>query len=406
MEKKELKKCLIIAVIIVGICLVVKNFSTIALCIRLIFAATYPLILGLIISYIFNIFLSFCEKYYFPKKKSGFAAYSRRPICLVLALAITITILVILLNVVVPELVTAIKLISAEIPKMAVKLKDMALQYLKDYPDIQAQIDKIDIDWNSLMKKVFDFVTVGAGGLLSSIADIIGALTLSVTRFVLALFFAIYLLIRKDKLLKDIKRTKDAFLSERVNTVVSRIFHTANDTFRSFFVGQFTEAIILGTLCMIGMSILKIPYAAMTGAVVGVTAFIPIIGAYLGAAIGIFMICTVDPFKAVIFVIFLVLLQQFEGNVIYPKVVGTSIGLPGIWVLAAVTVGGGLFGIMGMLFGVPTLATIYKLYHTMLDERERKLGISCVDEQVDISTKGNEKNKEKKHKFSFKRNNK
>lgn len=375
MDKKELKKYLIIGAIVVGICLIVKNLSTLAFCIRLLFSAVYPLILGCAIAYVFNIFLSFCEKYYFPKKRTGFVSYTRRPVCLVLALAITIALIALILNIVIPELITAIKLISAEIPDMAIRIKDYAIEHSKDFPDIQEKIQDIDIDWESITKKAVDLITVGAGGLISVVAETIGSVAISVVNIVVAIIFAVYLLVRKDKIREDVRRSKNAYLREKVNLTITHVFHTANSTFKSFFIGQFTEAIILGVLCMIGMSILKIPYAAMTGAVIGVTALIPIVGAYLGAAVGAFMICTVEPMKALIFLIFLVLLQQFEGNVIYPKVVGSSVGLPGIWVLAAVTVGGGLFGIAGMLLGVPVVATVYKLYHEKLDEREVRLGI-------------------------------
>lgn len=412
MEKKELKKYLIIGAIIIGICLVVKNFSTFALVIKVVFSAVYPILLGCAIAFVFNIFLSFCERYYFPKSKTGFISYTRRPVCLLLAFAIAITIITLILKIVIPELITAVKLISAEIPNAALTIKNYAVEFTKDFPEVQEKIKSIDIDWNSIgwdsidwesidwnsvKEKAFDFISTGAG--------IIGNFAVSVANFVIALIFAVYLLVRKDKIREDIRRTKNAYLSEKVNKIVSRVYHTANSTFRSFFVGQFMEAIILGTLCMIGMTILRFPYAAMTGAVVGVTAIIPIVGAYIGAGVGAFMICTVDPIKALWFIIFLIILQQIEGNLIYPKVVGSSVGLPGIWVLAAVTVGGGLFGIAGMLLGVPTVATVYKLYHATLKEREEKIGIVPPVEEPEKPAKS-VKIKDKKNKTNFKRNNK
>lgn len=413
MEKKELKRYLIIAVIVVGICIIVKNLSSIGNMITIAFSALYPLLVGCAIAYVFNIFLSFCERYYFPKSKNSFVAYSRRPVCLLLSLAITITLITLILNVVVPELITALKLITAEIPRMAIKIKDLAIKLLKDYPEVQKKIYEIDIDWSSIdwesvTEKAVNVVTTGASGLLSSIASLIGALTVSITNIVVAIIFAIYLLVRKERIREDLKRSKNAYLGEKANRIISKVLHTANGTFKSFFVGQFIEAIILGTLCMIGMTILKIPYAAMTGTVIGVTALIPIVGAYIGAAVGAFMICTVDPMKALIFIIFLLLLQQFEGNVIYPKVVGTSVGLPGIWVLAAVTIGGGLFGILGMLLGVPTFATIYKLYHEALKEREKKLGLAAevvVNDKPLVKEK-NPKSKVKRNIFVRRRNKK
>ena len=173
--------------------------------------------------------------------------------------------------------------------------------------------------------------------------------------------------------------------------------HTANETFQSFFVGQFIEAIILGTLCFIGMKLLKLPYAAMSGTLVGVTAFIPIVGAFIGAGVSAFIILTENPMQALIFIIFLLILQQFEGNIIYPKVVGGTVGLPSIWTLAAVTIGGGLFGILGMLLGVPLAGTLYKLSFEKLESEEAERGIATADEKLAKKQKKKEpKNKQKK----------
>lgn len=397
MEKKELKKYLILAAIIVGICLIVKYIAFVGQFIIIVLSAMTPLIFGVAIAFIFDIFLSFCEKYYFPKHNGKFVSSTRRPVCLVLSIALMATFITLLMKIIVPELSGAVRVMSDEIPKAALELKEFAVKELNDYPSIQAAILKIEVDWESVAKEILNFVKVGASGFISSVADIIGTVAVSVYNVVIAIIFSIYLLIRKEKLKTDIRRMRNAYLSERASNSLTYLFKTANSTFKNFFVGQFTEAIILGMLCMIGMSILKLPYAAMTGAVVGVMALLPIVGAYVGAAVGAFMICTVDPMKAVIFLIFLVLLQQFEGNVIYPKVVGNSVGLPGIWVLAAVVVGGGLFGILGMLLGVPTLATIYKVYHEKLTEREKKLGLIHTEAVGESKTSDSEikKNKEK-----------
>ena len=184
------------------------------------------------------------------------------------------------------------------------------------------------------------------------------------------------MLLRKYKLIHDANRIRRAYFSDEFNKKSSIVLRTANSTFQSFFVGQFVEAIILGSLCFTGMKLLKLPYAAMSGTLVGVTAFIPIVGAFLGAGISAFIILTVDPMKALIFIIFLIILQQLEGNIIYPRVVGGSIGLPSVWTLAAVTVGGGLFGVLGMILGVPLTATLYKLSFHVLENREKALGIA------------------------------
>ena len=160
-----------------------------------------------------------------------------------------------------------------------------------------------------------------------------------------------------------------AYMKPKSREKILYVAGTVHETFSAFIVGQCMEAVIIGSLCAIGMMMLKMPYAVMTGTVVGVTALIPVVGAYIGAVVGAFMVFTVNPVQAVVFIVFLLLLQQLEGNLIYPKVVGSSIGLPGMWVLAAVTIGGGVFGIGGMLFGVPLTASIYKLVEADVEKR-------------------------------------
>lgn len=218
-----------------------------------------------------------------------------------------------------------------------------------------------NVDWNNVMDKVADVVKSGFTSFVNSTLTAVGAVVGSVVNFFIGLIFGIYILSGKEKLHSQVSRIMHAYMKERTVARIRYIYRTANETFSSFIIGQCTEAVILGTLCTIGMLLFRFPYAPMIGAFIGATALIPIVGAYLGAAVGAFMILTVDPLKALLFIIFIVVLQQLEGNLIYPRVVGSSIGLPGIWVLAAVTVGGGLGGIGGMLLGVPVAATAYKL---------------------------------------------
>ena len=394
MEKKELKKYFIIALLIIGICAVVKNFAFFGYAIGLIFNALHPLILGAAIAYVFNIFLSFCEKHYFPKAKTGFLAYSRRAVCLTFSIVVTLGTIALLMKVVLPEFFKSISLIWEKIPPIAEDIKDWAIENSSELPDIQKEIQKFDIDWSSFTKTAVSFITSGAGGLISAVADVMSAITLTLTRWVIAIIFAVYLLICKDGIKKGLLRAESVYFKPEKQKKINHILDTANQKFRAFFVGQFTEAIILGSLCAIGMFVLKLDYAAMTGAVVGVTALIPIVGAYIGAALGAFMLLTEDPTQALVFIIFLVILQQIEGNFIYPKVVGSSIGLPGIWVLAAVTVGGSLFGILGMLLGVPIAATVYKLVNEDIDNREIALHPELAVKKVPEKTE--------KKKFSFK----
>ena len=374
MNRKEKRKYLYIAGLAVSVCLVVQNFSIVVTLIGLTLKALTPMLIGCIIAYIFNIIMNFFEKHYFPKSKSKFIVTSKRPTCLILSFAIVIATIALILKVVIPEIVTAGKLFYDELPEIYKKTQDYANKKLSEYPTINKQINSIDIDKNAITKRL----TESSFGIFGSVIAFISSVTSTVTNIIIGIIFAIYLLLRKDKLSSDIRRLQKAYLSEKTIRRMDRFFTTAHETFTNFFIGQFIEAILIGTLTFIGASILRLPYPAMTGTIIGVTALIPIVGALIGAALSAFIICTVSPTKALVFIVFLIILQQIDNNVFYPKVVGTSVGLPGIWVLAAVTVGGSLFGIMGMLLGVPLVATFYKLGFYELEKKEQEKAVMDV----------------------------
>ncbi|MBO4877166.1 MAG: AI-2E family transporter [Ruminococcus sp.] len=386
MDKKEINRYIFISMLAVVVCFIVKHFELFGKLIGIGLNALYPLFLGAAIAYVFNIVLAWFERHFFPKTKDGIIGYIRRPLCLLFSFIVVIAIIFLILKIVIPEIIAAIALITSKVPPLFTKATDYILLKLQEYPDVQEeaenflnQFDLTTINWESIINKVMTFLRTGALGIINSAVGIISTVTGAITTFVVALIFSIYILLRKDKLLKDTKRMLNAYASEKTNNRLRRFFATAHDTFQSFFIGQFVEAIILGSLCFIGMSIMKLPYAGMSGVLVGVTALIPIVGAFIGAGVSAFIIATENPMQALIFIIFLVILQQLEGNIIYPKVVGESVGLPGIWVLAAVTVGGGLYGIIGMLLGVPLAATIYKLMFDTLENKEKELGIAAAE---------------------------
>ena len=195
------------------------------------------------------------------------------------------------------------------------------------------------------------------GAVISTVSSVFSALVTGL----LALIFSMYILLEQEDLKRQFGKLLSRYLHPKWMGRFFYVLHTVDDCFHRYIVGQCLEAVIIGVLCALGMGLLRLPYATMVGALVGFTALIPVAGAYIGAGVGAFMIFTVAPIKAVIFLVFLVILQQLEGNLIYPKVVGSSLGLPGIWVLAAVTVGGGIMGIGGMLLGVPLAAAAYRI---------------------------------------------
>ncbi|MDE5771110.1 MAG: AI-2E family transporter [Ruminococcus sp.] len=377
MKKKDIRRYCFIAVLIFVVCIAVRNFSVISGLIKKAFSVSVPLLTGCIIAYIFNIIMTFYEKHYFPKRNSDFIKSSRRPVCTILSFASAGIIIVLISNIIYPELVKAVKLIYDEIPPFFSEVQKFAKTTLKEYPEIQEFIDSFEPDVMSITEKI----SSGAYDIFDSVISLIGSTVSLIADTVIAIIFALYLLLRKDKLKMDIIRFQKAYLGDKTNRHINHLFETAHETFRNFFVGQFTEGIIIGLLCFIGMLVLRLPYSAMTSTIVGVTSLIPIVGGLFGAVISAFIIFTVNPMQALIFIIFLVILQQIEGNLIYPKVVGSSVGLPGIWVIAAVTVGGGLFKILGMLLGVPVVATAYKLIFEILEKRERLQ--SVTEEETD-----------------------
>ena len=372
MNKNHIKHYCIIGVIAAAVWLFVMNVGTVIGAVSMVIAAASPLILGIVIAYILNILLKKIEKIYFPKSKNPAVIKGRRPVSIALSFVALGVILALLVNLVVPELMSTIRLMVEEIPPAAEAVRLWAIDHSGEIPAIQESLENLNIDWEAAIRKVLEVVVVGAGGIFTSVVTVVGSMFGMVTKLLIGTIFAIYLLSAKETLAKQGDNMMKAYLKPETRKRILYVTKTVHKTFTSFIVGQLTEAVIIGSLCALGMLVLKMPYAVMTGTVVGVTALIPVVGAYIGAAVGAFMVFTVNPVQAVAFVIFLLILQQLEGNLIYPKVVGSSIGLPGLWVLAAVTIGGGVFGIGGMLLGVPITASLYKLSENDVDRRINK----------------------------------
>lgn len=321
--------------------------------------AAMPLVIGCIVAYLVNILMAKYESMYFPASGKKAVVKSRRPVCMLLAFVTLVAIVVLVVLLVVPQLTSCVQVILAGIPGFMEDVIDL----VDDWGILSAETLGYleNIDWNSRIGELVQMITSGLGNVVEMLISAVSSVFSWLVTGLLSLIFSIYLLSSKETLLVQLRRLMNRYLSDRANSKIRYVVDVLNDCFRRYIVGQCTEAVILGCLCALGMWILRLPYGAMIGALVAFTALIPVAGAYIGAGVGAFMILTVDPVKALIFLIFIVVLQQLEGNLIYPKVVGSSMGLPGIWVLAAVTVGGGIFGIGGMLLGVPLAAAGYRL---------------------------------------------
>ena len=353
------KDCFKIFAILFGLYLGTQYWPSTITLIGAVLGAASPLIIGCVIAYMVNILMSMYERNFFPNSNKAILIKSRRPVCMLGAFATLIAIMVLVIALVVPQLISCVQLIISQIPgaiSAALKWADQ-LEFVPD--DIIAQLSAID--WNSKIGDIVKVLTSGIGNVMGVVVSTVSSVFSGVVTALVSIIFSIYLLSSKEAILRQFHRIMKRYLKPGWVTKLEYVLGVINDCFHRYIVGQCIEAVILGVLCTIGMSILRLPYATMIGALVAFTALIPVAGAYIGAFVGAFMILTVNPIQAVIFVVFLVILQQLEGNLIYPRVVGSSVGLPGLWVLAAVTVGGGIMGIGGMLLGVPMAAAVYRL---------------------------------------------
>lgn len=368
MNKKGIDRTIILYMVLAAaLILGIIKFDAVTGWIANLWSVASPLILGFLIAYILNLVMVRVEKRLCPGSKKMTPGI-RRALSIVISIVLVIAVFFLIGTLVIPELAEAFRVIGQSIPVVL----NNAVAWLQDNSNEQtAQIAEYlsSLNWNEIMEKVASAAKSGLGSVLNSTITVVGSVVGGVANFFIGLIFGIYILSGKEKLRSQSKRILKAYLKEDTVRKLAVVYHTANETFSSFIVGQCTEAVILGLLTTGGMLLFRFPYAPMVGAFIGVTALIPIVGAYIGAAVGVFMIMTVDPVKAILFLVFILVVQQLEGNLIYPRVVGASIGLPGIWVLASVTIGGGLMGIGGMLLGVPTAATVYKLLRTDVNRR-------------------------------------
>lgn len=285
------------------------------------------------------------------------------------SLVLILAILALIIQIVIPQLVEALAVLAKSIPAAISQILNWLSASGTDWPELEEFLTSLHPNWPRLIQKSVTYLTTGLSSIITSTVFILSSIGNLVVTFVVAFIFALYILGGKEQLYRQFRTVARTYIKGDFYQKMTLVLSAADDTFTKFIIGQCTEAVIIGVLCTIGMFVLRFPYASMIGTLIGATALIPVVGAYLGAFIGAFMIFTVSPLQAVGFLVFIVVLQQLEGNLIYPKVVGSSVGLPGIWVLAAVTIGGGLGGIIGMLIAVPLTATAYRLLQQDLKKR-------------------------------------
>lgn len=357
--KLSWQDCIKIVISILLIYLGIYYWESITELIGLIANAMKPILLGLVIAYILNILMCFYEKYYFRNIDKTWVSKTKRAVCMTLAIFTLIGIVALLALIVIPELMLCLELLIAGIPPIIENIVEH--EFIRETLPADILSNLSNINWEEMISKFIGYFTSGLGSAVDTVISTVSTVSSFIVTFFISVIFSIYFLLSKEELQKHSLILMNLYLPKNINHKSLHILKVLNDCFHRYIVGQCVEAVILGGLCIIGMIICQFPYAMMVGTLIGFTALIPVAGAYIGASVGAIMILTVSPVKALLFLLFIFVLQQLEGNLIYPKVVGKSLGLPAVWVLAAVTIGGGIMGIMGMLVGVPLTAAIYRL---------------------------------------------
>ena len=371
-KRKQLAKWIIgVIAACILIFLGVRYISSIAAAVSWLVHLVRPLLIGVVLALILNVPLGMFERRLFAKKPTPKKLKARRPLAIVLSLVLVFGIFVGVAVLVIPEFVAAVRVIASMLLSAMDQLAAFESQMDFSRLPFGEYLSRIDIDWLQLRAELELWFKQAGSAIMDRAAGVIGSVASSVIDSLIGFVFSIYVLANKEKLKRQVSRLIRVWLPEKFGGKLIHAARVSADIFRQFIAGQTTEAIILGSLCAVGMWILQIPYAPMVGALVGVMALIPYVGAFISTAVGAFMILTVSPIKALIFVVFLLALQQIEGNLIYPKVVGAKINLPAMWVLAAITVGGNLAGPIGMLLGVPVASAAYALLKEATDKREQ-----------------------------------
>lgn len=328
------------------------------------FGMAFPFLLGAAIAFVMNVPMRWIE----GKIRPGKPCRWRRGVSLVLTLVAVTGIVTTVMLVVVPEFFRTLMTLQSSVPAFLADMQDKLTSWFAQYPDVVTYIEQMEVDWEQLMQGVVGFLTTGAGSLLNTTFSAAKSIVSGVTAFGIGLVFAIYILLQKETLGRQTSKLVRACLLQQLADNVLRTARLAESIFSSFLTGQCVEAVILGMMFFITLSVLRMPYELLIGVLIAFTALIPIFGAFIGCAVGAFLILMVSPMQALAFICVFLVLQQLEGNLIYPHVVGNSVGLPSIWVLVAVTLGGSMMGITGMLIFIPLVSVFYTLLREWVNE--------------------------------------
>ena len=374
-DRVKIKQIYGLILYIAIVLLVLIKFDDVLGGIGLVFEMLKPFVIGAVLAFIINIPMKCIEEKYPVKWQGKKGKRLKRPVSLCLALLLVVLILTLVVVAIVPQIGDTINTLGNKLPgffaSMEVWLRDMAVTY----PALEQQFNEllsVKLDWNSVLTTVANFMKNGITNMLSSTVSVASGIIGAITTGVIGFVFAIYILLQKEKLQDQFLRVMSAYIPEKTGKKIKEVCRRLYINFTNFICGQCLEAVILGVLFIVAMTIFGMPYAIMIGTLIAFTALIPIVGAFIGCGVGAFMILIDDPVKALWFIVLFLVIQQLEGNLIYPRVVGNSVGLPAIWVLASVSIGGSLFGVAGMLLFIPLMSTVYSLIRDDVNMRNKR----------------------------------
>ena len=383
----DIIKYLFIAGLIV---LAIVNFDRLKNIFSYLLTISMPIILGFIIAYVLNIPMVMLEKLYFPNSDSIVIKKTRRPVSILVSIIIITVVLTFILNLVIPQLISVFGRIIEIIPLLANGIQNWVIENEEIFPPLAEFVETFQIDWQNIVTNMISIANRFTTNIIETTLSTVGSVFSIVVNLFLSLMISLYVLMSKETLGRQFRILSETYLPERGHKGLMYVLEVTDFSFRHFITGEVLEALILGSLVTVGMWIFQFPYASMIGALTGVTALIPVLGAYISGAIGFIMIFVDSPIQALTFIVFIIVVQQLEGNLIYPRVVGGSIGLPGLWVLISITIGGGLLGIWGMLLAVPLVSTLFKLLKNDIEYRRnnRYQAQEYVDAVEEINESG------------------
>ena len=384
LNKKSMKKIRELIVFTAILVVALWKFDTVLEVAKNIWGILFPFVLGGAIAFVINVPMSFLEKKIFGKTKDENKVGKKlaRPISLLLTIILAVGVIALVMFGVIPQLTRTMGSLMISIANFVPQMQNWIRDFSHNNQEIMKLVNQVQFNQDQAIKWGISILGSGAGNMMNTTMSAVGSIVSGFATFFIAFSFACYILFQKEKLHVQIRKVFFAFIPKQKAEAFLKICSLTYQTFANFLTGQCVEAVILGSMFVVTLSILKMPYALLIGTLIAFTALIPIFGAFIGCAVGCFLIFMISPKQAILFIIVFLILQQIEGNLIYPHVVGGSVGLPSIWVLAAVTIGGNLMGIVGMLIFIPLVSVLYTIFREFVYLRLKEKHIKQVTKTV------------------------